>query len=191
MIKLTNDTLGDIIDNENDRAMPNLWFKVQSVGITDITLDRNLPNLTGDTAISQVIVYRGGEVYESIATENSTAYWDSGTLSFDSATNITCHDVPVWNMNNVWCENLAGVTGLTTTNLYEDYTKFGSYRFLGAKNPHMEYLCLTTATTLSFDCNGPGFSYPDDVNKSISIIHYTNNTISNLYGEFFYTDVNN
>lgn len=191
LIKLTNDTLGDIIDNENDRAMPNLWFKVQSVGVTDITLDRNLPNLTGSTALSQVIVYRGGEVYESIATGNSTAYWDSGTLSFDSATNITCHDVPVWNMNNVWCENLAGITGLSTTNLYEDYTKFGSYRFLGAKNPYMEYLCQTTATTLSFNCNGPGFSYPDDVNKSISIIHYTNNTISNLYGEFFYTDVNN
>lgn len=188
MIKVANDTLGNVIDNENTRAMPNLWYKVQTVNSGNVILDRNLPNLSAQTAISQVFVYRGGEVYESIATGSTVAYWDSGTLSFDSNINVTCHDVPVWNMSNVWCENLAGVTGLTTTNLYEDFTKFGSYRYLGTKNPYMEYICESSATTLSFNCNGPGNSYPDDVTKSISIIHYTNNTISNLYGEFFYTD---
>jgi len=31
----------------------------------------------------------------------------------------------------------------------------------------------------------------DDVSKSVSIIHYTNNTISSLYGEFFYVDTTN
>ena len=188
LIKLANDTIGNIVNNENDRALPNLWFKVQSKGIGYVTVDRNLPNTSGETAISEAIVYRGGEVYETISTGTTTAYWDSGTLSFDSNVNVTCHDVPVWNMNNVWCENIAGITGLSTTNYYEDYTKFGSYRYLGAKNPYMEYLCQTTGETLTFNCNGPGMSYPDDVIKSISIIHYTNNTISNLYGEFFYTD---
>jgi hypothetical protein len=188
LIKLVNDTIGNIINNENSRALPNLWFKVQATGIGYVTVDRNLPNLSAQTASSQVIVYRGGEVYETIATGTTTAYWDSGTLSFDSNVNVTCQDVPVWNMNNVWCEDIAGVTGLSTTNLYENYTKFGSYRYLGAKNPYMEYLCQSTGQTLTFNCNGPGVSYPDDVVKSISIIHYTNNTISNLYGEFFYTD---
>ena len=131
---------------------------------------------------------------DSFGANNTTAYWDSGTLSFDSANNITCSDVPVWNMNNVWCETLAGVTGLTTTNLYEDFTKYGSYPYLGTKNPYLGYLCKTTATTetaLAFNCAGPGQSYLDDVSKSISILHYTNNTISNLYGEFFYTDAIN
>lgn len=191
LVKLANDTIGNIINNENDRALPNLWFKVQSKGIGYVTVDRNLPNLSGETASSQVIVYRGGEVYETIATGTTTSYWDSGTLSFDSNVNVTCHDVPVWNMNNVWCEDIAGITGLSTTNYYEDYTKFGSYRYLGTKNPYLEYLCQTTGETLTFNCNGPGISYPDDVIKSISIIHYTNNTISNLYGEFFYTDTTN
>jgi hypothetical protein len=53
-------------------------------------------------------------------------------------------------------------------------------------------LCSSSATQLATDCNGPGFSYADDVKKCVSILHYTNNTISNLYGEFFFIDtVNN
>lgn len=176
----------------NVDAIPNLWFKIQGLSGNSITLDRNLPNYSAYTTDSIIIIYRGGEVYNSIATGDTTAYWDSGTLSFNASNNITCHDVPVWNMNNVWCENLAGMTGLTTPSpLYEDYTKFGSYQYLGTKNPYLEYLCVSTADTLNFNCNGPGFSYPDDVTKAISILHYTNNTISSLYGEYLYIDTTN
>lgn len=188
LIKLANDTMGNVVDFENTRPMPNLWFKVQAKGGSSVTLDRLMPNVSSQAAISQVIVYKGGEVYETIATGTTTAYWDSGTLAFDASNNITCHDVPVWNMNNVWCEDLAGITGLSTTNLYEDYTKFGSYRFLGQKNPYLAYLCESTSASTTTDCNGSGNSFPDDVSKSISIIHFTNNSISSLYGEFLYTD---
>lgn len=193
MVKLTNNTIGSITATENSTPIPYLWFKVQSIVGNSISVDRNLPNYSAfSSSTSVVIVYRGGEVYDTIATGNTTAYWDSGTLSFNASNNVTCHDVPVWNMNNVWCENLAGITGLTAPSpLYEDYTKFGSYQYLGTKNPYLEYLCSSTADTLSFNCNGPGFSYPDDVSKSISILHYTNNTISNLYGEFLYIDTTN
>ncbi len=185
--------------NTNNIPLQHLWYKIQ--GITGysstnalIEVDRTLPDLTTFSGYSQIYVYKGGEVYEAFGADNTTAYWDSGTLSFDSGNNVTCSDVPVWNMNNVWCETLAGVTGLTTTKLYEDYTKYGSYPYLGTKNPYLEYLCKTTASTetaLAFSCSGPGQSYLDDVSKSISILHYTNNTISNLYGEFFYIDTNN
>ena len=176
----------------NINAIPNLWFKIQGINGNTVSVDRNLPNYSAYTNDSFVIIYRGGEIYNSIATGDTTSYWDTGTLSFNAANNITCHDVPVWNMNNVWCENLAGMTGLTAPSpVYEDYTKFGSYQYLGTKNPYLEYLCVSTADTLSFNCNGPGFSYPDDVSKSISIIHYTNNTISNLYGEFLFIDTTN
>jgi len=191
LLKLGNDSFGSAIPYSNTSALPNLWYKIQAIGSGVVIVDRNLPNLSGEAATSQVLVYKGGEIYESMFTGTTTSYWDSGTLSFNSAINVTCHDVPVWNMNNVWCENLAGITGLTTFNYYEDYTKFGSYSFLGQKNPYLEYLCESTASTLNFNCNGPGFSYPDDVTKSISIIHYTNNTISSLYGEFFYIDTTN
>ena len=185
--------------NSNDKPLQNLWYKVQDVTVLNfvkamITVDRNLPDLTNWNGYTQLFLYKGGEVAEAFGADNTTAYWDSGTLSFDSANNITCSDVPVWNMNNVWCETLAGVTGLSTTNLYEDYTKYGSYAYLGTKNPYLGYLCETTASTenaLASSCSGLGDSYSDDVSKSISILHYTNNTISNLYGEFFYTDAAN
>ncbi len=179
--------------NENTRPLQNLWYKIQGItAITSsyavVTVDRPLPSFTG---YSQTILYKGGEVYDAFGANNATAYWDSGTLSFDSGSNITCSDVPVWNMNNVWCETVAGVTGLTTTNLYEDFTKYGSYPYLGAKNPYFEYACVSTDEATNNACNAPGLSYVDTVCKSISILHYTNNTISNLYGEFFYTDAAN
>ncbi len=187
LLKLSNATAGNITVNNNLTPLPNLWYKVESVGTNSVTLDRNLPNFSSQTINSQVIVYRGGEVYNTIATGNTTAYWDTGTLAFDSANNVTCSDVPVWNMNNVWCENIAGLTGTT----YEDYTKFGSYKFLGQKFPYFEIGCESSSTSANVSCDGVGISYLDDVNKSISIIHYTNNTISNLYGEYFYSDVTN
>ena len=92
-------------------------------------------------------------------------------------------------MNNVWCENIAGITGLTSTNLFEDYTKFGSYTFLGQKQPYFEIDCESDPTTGVVNCDGTGLSYPDDVVKSVSVLHYTNNTISSLYGEYFYTNI--
>jgi len=188
MVKLTNNKVGTLTSTNTTTPIPNLWFKVQSVVGTLVTVDRTLPNYSAQTASSQIIFYKSGEVYNTIATGNTTAYWDSGTLSFNSNVNVTCHDVPVWNMNNVWCENMAGMSANTA---YEDYTKFGSYPYLGAKNPYFEYLCESTGTSINFNCNGPGISYPDDVSKSISIIHYTNNAISNLYGEFLYVDATN
>lgn len=193
-IKVNNNVTTPLL-YENTLPIPNLWFKVQATGATGgstkmITVDRKLPNLSNESSTgSYVFVYKAGEVSDSYGYETSTAYWDSGTLSFDSATNITCDDVKIWNMNNVWCENLAGITGLTTTKLYEDYTKFGSYSYIGTKNPYLEYICSTNTTTAIDICaRGANYSYVDPVSKSISILHYTNNTISNLYGEFFYID---
>jgi len=187
LLKMANDDCGGLIVNENTRALPNLWFKVKTKTSTSITVDRKLPNYSGDSSSSQVIVYRGGEVWNTIATGNTTAYWDTGTLSFDSANNVTCDNVPVWNMNNVWCESPAGITGTT----YEDYTKFGSYTYLGQKYPFLRFGCDSSTTSGTTNCDGVGLSYADEISKSISILHYTNNTISNLYGEFFYTDTLN
>ena len=188
LLKLDNSIVGPIAPDDTTTAIPNLWFEIQSISGNTVSVDRNTPNYSGDSGTSVVIIYKGGEIYNTIATGTTTSYWDSGTLSFNSNVDITCSDVPVWNMNNVWCEDLAGMTGST---LYEDYTKFGSYRYLGTKNPYLEYLCETlSASSAAFNCT-PGTSYQDTVSKSISIIHYTNNAISNLYGEFLYVDATN
>ena len=185
LVKVANTTLGNVVLNESTRPVPNLWFKVQAKTATNVTLDRKLPNYSAQIASSQIIVYKGGEVYDTIATGNTIAYWDSGTLAFQANNNVTCHDIPVWNMNNVWRENPAGISDLVT---YEDFTKFGSYPFLGFVNPYNEYLQEVSANAATNYCNLNGVSYLDEVRKSISIIHFTNNSISNLYGEFLYVD---
>lgn len=185
LLKVTNTKLGNIASDESTKAIPNLWFKIQNKTATNVTLDRKLPNYSAQTVTSQVIVYKGGEVYDTIATGNTTAYWDTGTLSFQANDNITCHDIPVWNMNNIWRENPAGISDLVT---YEDFTKFGSYPFLGFMYPYSEYLPDVSDDTTTNYCNTNGVSYLDGVKKSISIVHFTNNSISNLYGEYLYVD---
>ena len=187
----------DDASTENTYPFANLWYKIQSTGLTGggdviLNLDRNLPNFSIYSDESYAYFYPNGEVSNTFGSSTSTAYWDTGTLSFDSATNITCSDVKVWNMNNIFTENLAGITGLSTTNLYENLTKFGSYPYVGTKTSYLEYSALTNyATSAQINCNGVGYSYLDPINKSISVLHYTNNTISNLYGEFFYIDTTN
>jgi len=187
LFKLSNNTLGTVALNTNTEPIPHLWFKVQDVSGTSITLDRELPDLaglgaTGGTAV-QYIVYPSGEVYETIGSANTMSYWNQNTLSFDSSCNISVDDVPVWNMNNVWCENLAGMTGDT----YENYTKFGSYPYLGQKYPFLGYDCLAATGDTALKCEG--LSEPDGTVKSLSLVHYTNNAISNFYGECFFIDL--
>lgn len=184
VFKFTNDTVGSLSGLTNDLPIPNIWYKIQGISGTSVTLDRPVPNLSNETSSdSTFVVYKGGEIYNGLATGVTTSYWDTGSLSFNSCCDVTCKDVPIWNMNNIWCEDLAGITGTT----YEGHEYFGSYQYLGAKNPYFEYLCSTTASTADLACEGNGISVLD-INKSISLLHYTNNTVSNLYGEYFYID---
>lgn len=173
----------------NSNPTPHLWYKVQSVVSTVVTVDRQLPNLTYSGS-STVIVYQGGEVYNGFGSGTTTAYWDTGTLSFDSSCDITREDVPVWNQNNIFAETLAGITGST----YENHTRFGSYEYLGLMSQYLEYgsdnaSILSGPITTCDDITGLGII--DPFYKSIAVLHYTNNTISNLYGEFFHIDDTN
>lgn len=162
--------IGDVIlvkvgysDYTNETPQPHLWFKAQNVVGSTVTVDRELPNVGATNA---VVVYKGGNIYDN--EPDSLAYWDTGTLSFDSACDITVLDVPIWNMNIPFSEDVPGVSGAT----YETHINYGSYNFLGQKNNYL-------------------YSPSDNINlKSIAVVHYSNKTISNLYGEFFYIDNN-
>lgn len=186
LLKISNDTLGSVGLNSNSEPIPHLWYKVQAFSGGTITVDRELPTLNGTGGtVTQYIIYGGGEVYSDFGANSTTSYWDSGTLSFDSACDISCGDVPVWNMNNIWCEDLAGITG----NTFETHEYFGSYPYLGQKHPFFEYDCTGDGVSNELKCEG--LSELDTTNKSIAVIHYTNNTISNYYGEFFHIDNDN
>lgn len=186
LIRYTNDLIGTLPLNSNSEAVPNYWYKIESYTSGIITLDRPTPNqpTPSGTVFSQYYIFRGGEVYEGIASGNTTSYWDSNTLAFNATCDISCSDVPVWNQNNVFCEDLAGFSGVTN----EDYTKFGSYRYLGTKYPLMDYNCSNVDIDTLLSCDGTSIN--DSVKKNIAVLHYTNNTVSNFYGEFFFLSDN-
>jgi len=193
LLKLTNDTVGSLNVTGNTLPIPSLWYKIQASGSTYVTVDRELPNLNSISATTCFIIYPQGEVYNAFGSSSTIPYWNSNTLSFDSCCYISCVDVPVWNMNNVWCENLAGMTGASINNTVatpnESYEKFGSWEYLGQKYPYFDYSCSVGPSGITIDiCDVPGTSVLDTVSKSVSIIHYTNNTISNFYGEFLFVD---
>jgi len=201
LIKVGNDTVGSLDLNENTTPVPHLWYKIQTITTSidnndTIIVDRELPGISATTATSQFFIYPGGEVYSSFGHETTTPYWNSNTLDFAGCCDVSCGDVPVLNQNSVWCENLAGMTGTSvvngvSTNPNESFEKFGSNDYLGQKYPYFDVDC--TGQVIGNDiCDNPGESVIDDAHKSISILHYTNNTISNYYGEFFFIDgINN
>lgn len=181
LFKYTTEELGSI-GYSNQEPTPHLWYQIESANTTTITVDRELPNLTDTGTSVNFIIYPSGEVHNTFGTGTTTAYWDAATLTFDSSCDISCDDVPVWNMNNVWCENPAGLTGAP----YEDHIRFGSYDYLGTKHPYLGYDCDIFSADTQIICEGE--SQPDGTSKSLSLIHYTNNVISNFYGEHLYID---
>ena len=187
LIKYTNPVVSGQTEFGNNIPLPNLWYQVEASGATCMTLDRELPDFSGFTGMCQVIVYPNGEVWD-IYGNSSVPYWDNGTLSFDACCNVSCSDVPIWNQNNVWCEDPAGFGSGTT---YEHYWDFGSEDYLGQKYPYLWYECAEDLSSTDIICDTPGASVIDTVSKSIAIIHYTNNVVSNVYGEFFYIDTTN
>jgi len=184
LFKLTNTTLGALTPNTNDTPIPSLWYKINNVSNDEITVDRNLPNISTSGSVSiPYYVYPSGEVKDSFGTGTTSAYWDTGTLSFTTNETVSIADNPIWCMNNIWSEDIPGITGST----YENYQRFGSYDYLGEKEVYLDYSLFGTMTTQdTIDICGDGGGIFDTSNKSLSIIHYTNNTISNFYGEFFY-----
>ena len=181
LLRITNDVSGDVPNSVNTEANPHLWYKIEELSGTTATLDRELPSFTGSGATMEYYIYPSGEVYESFGSGSTTAYWNSGTLSFDVDCCVTVDDIPVWNMNQVWGEDLAGMSG----NTYENYINFGSYDYLGTKNPYLEY-DLDGKATSGDTINCEATSEADIAQKAIAIFHYTNNGIGNYYGEFFY-----
>lgn len=189
LLKLTNSTLGPLSLNTNLEPTPNLWFKIQDSASTNtIIVDRNLPNLSGDSTVIQFYIYPNGEVYNTFGSGTTTAYWDSNTLSFDASCDVSVHDVDVWNMNIPFSETIQGITA----NTFENYSRYGSYNYIGQKEPFFNYpMVLSDEENQSLTAFCLGDAIRDSLSKSLAIIHYTNKTISNFYGEFLYIDTEN
>ena len=170
---------------------PILTYKVIDVtgntstntGTVTIKVDRKLPdfNSMGYTGNGRVIFYPSGmtALYDSYTPE---FYWQSDAIDFESNCDVSETDVKIWNMNIPWTESPAGVA----SNTYQDYTKYDSKIYVGTK----EYLGYNSDTGQT-DTSSVYYynSFSEKVNlspsnqKSVAIVHYTNQSIDNFYGE--------
>jgi len=178
---------GDPGEVGSDNPIPYLWYRI--VGIQAGTLagndlllavDRSLPNFTGTTAAApyrdaSIFFFQGNDpVNTYYGTGTTIPYWNELSLTFDSNCDVSVTDVKIWNMNIPWTQTVAGLTATT----HGDYASFGSTGYTGTK----EYLNYTVPT----DSESYGGLIDDYRQKSIAVVHYSNNSISNFYGEGFY-----
>jgi len=188
MLKITLPQSTSLNLTETEKPIVYLWYKMtKHPTSTIITLDRKLPDFTfvgADTPVYWYVYPDNDPINTYYATGQTDIFWDSETLEFKPECEVT--DVSVLNQNNVWNENHAGING--TMFGFKDY---GSLDFVGLKE-YLGYneLCPDNSDILS-DCEDKLNAEDDAFVKGISIIHFTNNTTKNEYGEVFFVDNDN
>lgn len=160
-------------------AVPYIWYSVQSIVSGSLSsnnlvieVDRELPdfgNLTGAT--DNGVVAGAMFYYNSIKYDGDDSYstddTDDALIAF--LQNCQCPTIkfPFWNMSLIYTENIIGV----------DPTKDKS---LG------EYRSSSFGGFVSYIQNQAKDS--DSYKKKLGVIHYTNNSVANVYAEGFYGD---
>ena len=127
----------------------------------EFELDRSLPKY--DSYIVDGFIYPGANtISDYYDNPTPTAYWQEGTLDFTTGSTPTADDVPVWNMNIVTLEDIIGLD----STIYKGKYSAKSKKYWG--------------TAINYD-----YFLKIEHNK-IGIVHYTNNSVSNFYGEGFF-----
>jgi len=183
-----NDDVQDIITN-----YPIFVYKVLGItgntsgttGTVNVQIDRQLPDFgaNGFTGNGRVMFYPSGmtELYDSYTPEY---YWNEDAINFESNCDVANTDVKIWNMNIPWTESPAGVFNTT----HKGFIDYDSKKYVGTK----EYLGYNSNTGQT-DSDSVYYynSFSEKINlspsnqKAISIVHYTNQSIDNVYGEKF------
>jgi hypothetical protein len=186
---------------------PILTYRIQSMspstgttGTTGytLTLDRTVPdyrNIAPAGSYASVLIYpsKMTQLYDTIT---PAPYWDDDTINFESPCDISKREnTVIWNMNIPWSVSPAGVF----SSGYEGYNQYGSVSYIGTK----EYLGYQEITGQTFWVSSTSPSQTTDTyyynsfderinvqpyeQKTIGIVHYTNQDIDNVYGEKFAT----
>jgi hypothetical protein len=165
-------TAGTVTTKIN-QVTPHLWYKIQNISGSlssnnlTLTLDRKTPDFggLGGNITSSVYCYPNSNNREvsgdSIQTYYSSSYVtdfiDDSVIGFLENCICPIRDVPVWNMSIVFTEEVAGVTS-NSRNISQYYSKtFGGF---------INYIERISPTI-----------------KKIGIIHFSNASPSNHYGE--------
>ena len=186
-----------------DRNLPN-WFGASSSGIAP-----SIYSGFSGTCV-HVDVYPAFSanpmINSSIYSSGSTIqYWCDDTLSFNGCCNVSTTDAKIWNMNINWTHQVAGVNS-TTSGAFEGVEHYGSTGYCSSK----EYFGYESDNGQTFSdqyidsyhptVQGGSWYYDSFYNtrvvlpseqKCIGIIHYTNNTTTDFYGEKFAMKRNN
>ncbi len=151
------------------------WYIVEEITTADNGLNQSITGLTSGSQITLVldrklpignanlttIIYPGKDTIKDYYDKPTPiAYWQGGLLDFSNNNTQSDLDVPVWNMNIVNIEDVIGLNAVSDKSKYDTNGK-----------PY-----LGTAIALNLY----------DTTSKVGIIHYTNNTVSNFYGEGFY-----
>ena len=170
-----------------------LTYRIVDICLNVVTLDRNTPDytyVTSGCSYARTLVYPPSmtDLYDSTTPLN---HWSTDVINFESVCSTDEFDVKVWNMNIPWSENPAGLIDTT----YQGYPYFGSSSYIGTKE-YLGYMSNSGQTFVNMDgVVEDSVYYYDTFNninvvtpkeqKSIAIIHYTNQTIDLFYGEKF------
>ena len=176
---------------------PILTYKIKRVDAATnanaylLDLDRDVPfygRFGFATGKGRCLIYPSGmtQLYDSYTPEPN---WENDVFNFETVCDTSAQvDTLVWNMNIPWSETIAGVDAT-----YEGFEKYGSYYYLGTK----EYLGYTSKSGQTISNSDGNVYYYDSLlkkqmvepndQKAIAIVHYTNQSIDNVYGEKFIT----
>jgi len=154
---------------------PYLWYKIITIKSgtlakngRHITVDRELPDfsmlgLSSGITVGAMIYYNTIHYTgDTIANMSSTEYLDESVLSFLQNSQCPTIIFPFWNMSIIFTEEIAGVKAANIK-----YTQFKNKAF------------------------GSFVSYIQNqapIYKKLGVIHYTNSSPANVYGEGFLLD---
>ena len=168
----------------------------------NLTLDRKIPDYNSEslTGCARIRVYPGvankpmlrSSIYSLSST---TSYWCDDTLSFNDCCSIATNDTKIWNMNINWTHTVAGITsGFENVNGYGSSGYCGTKEYFGYESNDGQafsyqmtdsYHPSVIGGTWYFDSeDNTRVVLPED-QKCIGIIHYTNGTTTDFYGEKF------
>lgn len=171
-------TGGTVTPNVN-QSIPYLWYKIHNIisgslaaNNLVVEVDRATPNFggLGGSIASGAFLYpnnnnrdvSGDSIQTYYSSPFVTDFIDDSVIAFLENCICPTQDVPVWNMTIVFTEDVAGVTS-TSRNYSEYYSKgFGGFiRYIERISPEI---------------------------KKIGVIHFSNVSPSNHYGEGLFED---
>jgi hypothetical protein len=167
-------------------CFPILTYEVVGWNGSTLTVDRPFPNLVALGFQDYVRFYFYPSGMDGYDLPVPTDYWNASVINYESICIPESGFVTVWNMNIPWTENPAGFQANNPS-----FDEFGSVDYIGTKE-YYGYLSSSgqtdTSGTSYYNSFGEKIMVTPEEQKAIGIVHYTNNTIINFYGEKFATE---